>query len=137
MLVPMLRAVAAAKLRNKDGKGAVEALERALEIVEKHHGYVAPLLGDLQEDLGLALSALGSHKDALKAHDDALLPLEAMYGMTHPKVVTNLVRRGDLAHRLGDEPYAKQMWGAALPDLEARLGAADPTVVRLRKSLGK
>ncbi|MBS0658931.1 MAG: serine/threonine protein kinase [Verrucomicrobia bacterium] len=135
--VDALRALAVARAAKKDQVGALAALTTANDLVENQFGFVAPLAGDVAEERGLVLTAFGQWKDALTAHDDALLPLQARYGMHAMAVVQNLLRRADLAARLGDDEYAQRLYGVALPDLEARLGETSAEVLALRKKLKK
>ncbi len=136
-LVTPLRALAAARAQQKDLTGALESLDKATELIEAQFGFVAPLYGDVTEDRGLVYTAFGRLKDALTAHDDGILCLQSRYGMKSRKVTANLVRRADLAAKLGDDEYAQRLYGAALPDLEERLGPTDPEVVALRKKIKK
>jgi len=136
-LVTPLRALAAARAQQKDLTGALEALDKATELVEGQFGFVAPLYGDVTEDRGLVYTAFGRFKDALTAHDDGILCLQSRYGGKSRKVIANLVRRADLATKLGDDEYAQRLYGVALPDLEEHLGPTDPEVVALRKKIKK
>ncbi|MCB9738328.1 MAG: CHAT domain-containing protein [Deltaproteobacteria bacterium] len=122
--------------RPDQGKGelAPPLFEKAIAILEKHHGKEHPSLIPAWNNYGVALVALSRTQDALAAYRKALAIAEALLGLWHPNTLG--IRTNMLNLRLqSGKPDA-----AAAAEVEALVGetvrAVEAAILSARSDLG-
>jgi tetratricopeptide (TPR) repeat protein len=97
-------------------------------------GERAAATGQNWANLGLALGALGRHRDALSAHDKALA-IDLMDGESSLAVADGRLNRAECYRALGRMTYATADDRLALATYRASLGAEAPRTRRTQHGL--
>ncbi|MEM6292364.1 MAG: tetratricopeptide repeat protein, partial [Myxococcota bacterium] len=129
-LTESLIALARGQLRAGQLEQAAATGTRAATVVETTPygalwGPVYALRGDIAR-------TRGDLETAMTLLDDAYVPLVGAYGVGHRQIDRNVLDRADVAWDLKKTDYAKRLYGNVVDNLEARLGAEHPDVVRAR-----
>ena len=119
-----------------DYDGAIESLERALEIRERLGGPDHPRVARVLNNLALMHDRQGRYDQALELHERAFDIRERVLGPTHPDVATSLLNISNIYKVRADYDQALEMLQRAHSIWERAYGSDHPNTAGTLVNLG-